>query len=75
MGAMEAEMNTLQDIDTIAFSSITADDCQGWITVLLPECAHAIHETVSYKKNHEQQPITSDVWCNNKQCIMILLST
>ena len=34
MKALEVEMQIMQDIDTIvyaAFSTITADDCRGWI--------------------------------------------
>ena len=30
--AMEVEMNSLNDIDTIVFSCITSDDCRSWIT-------------------------------------------
>ena len=31
MKSMEVEMQALDDIDTISFSSISPDDCKAWI--------------------------------------------
>ena len=33
MKAMEVQMQITQDIDTIVSSTVTPEDCRGWITV------------------------------------------